>query len=82
MAASTIALLAWAAIWLLLTCCMLLAWPRKGKMGVNLRAVDCPNCASRMPPVRIPANLHECLWGGWTCCHCGCPMDKYGQARD
>lgn len=57
---------------------LLLFWPRQGKMGINLSSVKCPKCGRRMPMIRRPANQTQALWGGWTCKHCGCEMDKYG----
>lgn len=52
----------------------------KGKWGTNLEAVDCPDCKKRMPGLRAPDNLHQLMWGGWTCPNCGCRMDKWGKA--
>lgn len=57
---------------------LLLLWPREGKWGINLSAVSCPRCNQPMPRFRKPANQRQALWGGWTCQHCGCEMDKYG----
>ena len=48
----------------------------------NLAAVDCPKCGQRMPTLRLPTNLHQMMWGGWTCPNCGCEMDKWGKALD
>jgi ssDNA-binding Zn-finger/Zn-ribbon topoisomerase 1 len=54
--------------------------PGEGKWGINLDAVDCPDCKERMPnKVRVPDNLHQLMWGGWTCPKCGCRMDKWGK---
>ena len=55
-------------------------WPRSGKMGINLKAVQCPSCGAPQPAVRVPRSLREVLWGGWTCSKCRCQMDKYGAS--
>jgi hypothetical protein len=34
-----------------------------------------------MPTLRKPADLHEILWGGWTCEHCGAKMNRRGKLR-
>ena len=57
-------------------------WPNTGRWGINREKVDCPRCGKRAPSVRIPANLRQMLWGGWTCQKCGCEFDKYGKEVD
>ncbi len=52
---------------------------QQGKWGINLEAVLCPQCRQRMPAFRVPESLHQLLWGGWKCPHCGCRMDKWGK---
>lgn len=52
------------------------------RVGINLEAVDCPQCGERMPFIRIPDSMFQLLWGGWTCPSCGCKMDKWGKAID
>jgi hypothetical protein len=51
-----------------------------GDWGINLEAVHCPKCGGQMPALRVPDGLHQLMWGGWTCPHCGCRMDKWGKA--
>jgi predicted RNA-binding Zn-ribbon protein involved in translation (DUF1610 family) len=48
--------------------------------GINLDSVRCPKCGQQMPGIRVPENLHQLLWGGWSCPQCGCRMDKWGKA--
>ena len=48
------------------------------ELGINLSKVHCPRCRKQMPAMRIPIELHEILWGGWTCPHCECRMNKWG----
>jgi len=55
---------------------------KKGKWGINRTAVHCPSCGSRMPKFRIPLTFRQGVWGGWTCSHCGCEMDKWGRKTD
>jgi hypothetical protein len=57
-------------------------WPRKGKMGINVESVTCPDCDKKLPFVRKPANIRQLLWGGYTCPACGCELDKYGHKID
>ena len=51
---------------------------KKGKMGINLNQVNCPDCNEKMPAFRAPRNFRQILFGGWTCTKCGCEMDKWG----
>ncbi|MBD3790516.1 MAG: hypothetical protein IE885_09205 [Campylobacterales bacterium] len=57
-------------------------WPRSGKMGINTNTVHCPCCGTKAPMFRIPKNLKQLLWGGWSCQKCGCEFDKYGNKLD
>ena len=52
---------------------------RETKWAINLETVHCPQCKQRMPAFRVPTNLHQLMWGGWTCPKCGCQMDKMGK---
>ena len=55
------------------------AWPSSGKWGINRNPAEkCPRCGKALPKVRIPRNLRQLAWGGWTCSGCGCEADKYG----
>ena len=54
---------------------------RQGRWGINSRRMACPRCATKAPPFRIPSSLTELLWGGFTCRHCGCKVDKWGVER-
>jgi len=54
-------------------------WPRQGKWGIHPHPVQCPECGAVCPRVRWPTSWRQALWGGWTCKHCGCEMDKYGK---
>lgn len=49
------------------------------KWGINLRTVHCPDCNEPMPKVRIPKDVHELMWGGWTCGKCGCQSGRSGE---
>jgi hypothetical protein len=51
----------------------------RNKWGVNLRGSHCPRCNSKMPSVRVPKSSAQTLWGGSTCCNCGCEVDKWGR---
>jgi hypothetical protein len=48
-------------------------------LGINLKAVHCPQCDERLPTLRLPS-LSQVAWGGWTCPQCGCEVDKWGRA--
>ena len=55
---------------------------KRGRWGVNakgLAGLDCPRCEEPLPAVRVPKNLRQTLWGGATCEHCGCEVDKWGR---
>ncbi|WP_041415871.1 hypothetical protein [Shewanella halifaxensis] len=51
----------------------------RSKMAVNLDKVFCSNCDEKMPALRIPENIQQLMWGGWTCPKCDCKMDKFGK---
>jgi len=53
---------------------------RKGRWGINLRPVDCPQCGRAQPTTRLPTSLRQALWGGWSCRACGTEMDKWGRS--
>ena len=52
---------------------------RRGRWGINLRPVRCPECGEPAPVVRRPKNRRQALWGGCTCEGCGTEYDKWGQ---
>ena len=52
-----------------------------GKWGINLELKPCPKCGANAPSFRIPSNLSQFLWGGWTCNKCGCEIDKWGKIK-
>jgi transcription elongation factor Elf1 len=51
----------------------------KKKWQLNLDKVFCPKCNEQMPSLRISKDIHQLMWGGWTCPNCGCKMDKFGE---
>jgi len=51
----------------------------KNRWGVNLRRVQCPNCATVMGRVRTPNSGKQAMWGGYTCPTCRCELDKWGR---
>lgn len=53
---------------------------KPSKWGINLNATNCPKCGQRMPAIRLPKNLEQMMWGGWTCPKCGCQVDRWGNA--
>ena len=53
---------------------------RRGAWGINVKEVCCPRCGKEMPAVRKPSSLKQTMFGGWSCQHCGCEMDKWGHA--
>ena len=52
---------------------------KRGRWGINLRPVRCPECGAPAPAVRRPKNRRQALWGGCTCEECGTEYDKWGQ---
>ena len=53
---------------------------RHGRLGINVREKSCEVCGWPSPGgPRIPANLRQTLWGGWTCSNCGTESDKWGK---
>jgi hypothetical protein len=61
-----------------------LYWDRSNnqRRGIGLFGAVCPRCAKPLPVIRKASSFREVLWGGWTCLHCGCKVDKYGKERD
>lgn len=54
----------------------------KTRWGLNTApSTNCPKCSEPFPSVRTPADMHEFLWGGWTCQKCGTKSDKWGRER-
>jgi hypothetical protein len=53
---------------------------KRGRWGINLQPVRCPECGEAAPTVRRPKNWRQALWGGCTCAECGTEYDKWGQA--
>jgi hypothetical protein len=51
----------------------------KNRWGVNLRRVQCPNCATVMGRVRMPTSGERAMWGGYTCPTSKCELDKWGR---
>jgi hypothetical protein len=51
----------------------------RNRWGINMEEVNCPRCYKPMPRIRQPKSLSQTLWGGWTCEHCGCQVDKWGH---
>ncbi|MCV3274278.1 helix-turn-helix domain-containing protein [Roseobacter sinensis] len=49
------------------------------KWSFNFKKVTCPNCSQTLPPIRVPKNSRQFLWGGWTCEKCGCEISKMGK---
>lgn len=52
----------------------------KGRWGIGwLFGRKCPRCGTALPMIRKPTSAEQMMWGGWTCPHCGCKVDKYGR---
>ena len=56
--------------------------PTGSNLDINLETVHCPKCEERMPAMRLPKDLHQLMWGGWTCPKCDTRMDKWGQSLE
>jgi hypothetical protein len=39
----------------------------------------CPRCGEYLPKFRAPRSWRQALWGGSTCPHCGCEVDRRGR---
>lgn len=52
---------------------------KENKWGINLDKVLCPECGAKQPALRMPKNLEQLMYGGWTCEKCSCKMDKHGN---
>ena len=50
--------------------------------GIGLFGANCPRCAAPLPTVRKATSIREALWGGWTCEHCSCKIDRLGRERN
>jgi len=61
---------------------LLLVWPKKGKMGINLSKTKCSKCDTVLPLIRRPKNLNQIIWGGCTCPNCGSELDNYGNEKN
>lgn len=47
---------------------------------INLDQIRCPKCATELPKVRLPTNLRQAFWGGFSCKNCGTEVSKTGRA--
>lgn len=52
---------------------------KKNKNETNLFKVKCPKCNTEQSFIRVPKDIKEAVWGGYTCSNCGCKMDKFGN---
>lgn len=52
---------------------------QNNKWDINLDKVLCPECGSKQSMLRIPKNLKQLMYGGWSCEKCSCKMDKHGN---
>jgi hypothetical protein len=52
---------------------------KRNRWGVNPDPVECPSCGLLQPKYRLPANLRQVTWGGFTCRECNTEMDKWGR---
>ena len=52
---------------------------RKSQWGINTEPMTCQKCHTPAPSLRIPKNMNQTLWGGWTCAECGYELDKWGE---
>lgn len=50
----------------------------KSLWSLNLNMVHCPVCETEQQMLRIPKNLRQTFWGGYTCQKCKTEMDKFG----
>ncbi len=39
----------------------------------------CPQCQAALPFFRWPDSWSQATQGGWTCCRCGCKIDRLGN---
>jgi hypothetical protein len=52
----------------------------KTRWGINTdENIECPGCHNVHGQLRVPANLHQTLWGGSTCSNCGVEVDKWNR---
>jgi hypothetical protein len=52
---------------------------RRGRWGINMKPIHCPQCGEPAPKIRKPKNLNQAMWGGVTCTKCGQEYGKWGQ---
>ncbi|MCV9387567.1 hypothetical protein [Reichenbachiella ulvae] len=48
-------------------------------IALNLKGTNCPRCGVLQPTIRLPKNLYQLFWGGYTCGNCQTEMDKFGR---
>jgi hypothetical protein len=58
---------------------IMIATRKKSKLGLNFKWVYCPICNTKLPIIRIPANVNQFMFGGTTCPKCRTNLDKYGK---
>ena len=53
--------------------------PRTPLRSIQLGAVQCPCCSTPMPALELPTEVHQLMWGGFTCPTCHTRLDKWGE---
>ncbi len=53
----------------------------RSPLGIGIFRVRCPACKTPQSMFRKPESMHDLLFGGYHCKHCGCRIDKYGRPR-
>ncbi|MBN1981623.1 MAG: hypothetical protein JW795_08835 [Chitinivibrionales bacterium] len=48
-------------------------------IGLLAPAKYCPDCKKKLPKFRKPASTKQSAFGGWTCPHCGCEINRKGE---
>ncbi|MFC1733352.1 hypothetical protein ACFL6I_23885, partial [candidate division KSB1 bacterium] len=46
-----------------------------------LKTIKCPKCGAKPPLFRIPKNIKQAFFGGWTCPKCNIDIDRKGHIR-
>ena len=41
--------------------------------------MNCPNCGTKLPIIRIPKSFHQAMYGGVTCKNCGAEIARNGD---
>jgi hypothetical protein len=58
------------------------AYKKVSGLAKEALARPCPRCSRHLEGKKPGRRTRtQVIWGGWTCPHCGCDIDRFGKER-